>query len=356
MKNYQVLLSQETYHKSIEYLDRLKAGDSAGEYLKHKLKDKDIFQISIERFVELLIRTKRPQIFAESAIWGNGLDWNPTELSLLGDLSIVTPVTIYDNAKHRSPEIHANPFSATLIFTPGALLRNDHNLKPADWGEVTSDGEFDFDGYYRLYERRLLPGFTYIDRVAKSNNRMAFITIPGLGCGQFAGVFKGQLGEKLKNTLIKLIETHGGKFSHIKAIYYDPYSECENYRTEINGIEFLVRPLNSGNIRKSQLCKPESYAEVANEFDDCDLFSFVAWDHVSWPGNDFYGGARSTDDGVKAAATNSMAVMTGIEGAYDPRINHYSPPAEYSTWGEVVSINKIQLEVATNLLILPRSK
>jgi hypothetical protein len=353
MKNYQVLLSQETYHKSIDYLEKLKAGAVAGAYLQKRLQTLDITQASIEDFIELLLQTKQPCIFAETEIYGNGSDWNQAELSVLGDISIATPVTVYDNGRHVRPEVHTRPFSATLVFTPGALLRNGQNLPPADWEEVTSNGIFDFAAYYSLYERRLLPGLTYIDRVAKSNNREAFITIPGLGCGQFAGIFRGQLGEKLKTTLVQLIETHGSKFSQIKAIYYDPYSECENYRTEINGIDFLVRPLNSGNIRKSQLCKPESYAEVDDEFDDCDLFSFVAWDHVSWPGNDFYDDIRSTDDGVKAAATNSMAVMTGIEGAYDPRINHYSPPAEYTTWGDVVSRHKIQLEVANNLLILP---
>jgi hypothetical protein len=353
MPNYQILIHPETYQKSIEYLDRLKAGESAGEYLKHQLKDRDISQISIDRFIELLVRTKQPCIFAESEIYGNCTDWNHAELSLLGDINIATPVTVYDNGRHVQPEIHRVPFTATLIFTPGALLRNGHNLVPVDWERVTRDGEFDFDGYYRLYERRLLPGFTYIDRVAKASHKKAFITIPGLGCGQFAGKFKGQLGEQLKNTLIKLIETHGNKFPHIKAIYYDPYSECENHRTKIHQIDLLVRPLNSGNIRKSQLCKPEFYAEIANEFDDCELFSFVAWDHVSWPGNDFYEDIRTTDDGVKAAATNTMAVMTGIAGEYDPRINHYRPPARYSDWGEVVSKNKIQLAVEHNLLILP---
>jgi hypothetical protein len=355
MKNYQVLIHPETYQRSIDYLDRLKAGAIAGEYLKHKLKDKDIQQLSNEQFIELLVRTKRPKIFAESAILGNGLDWNQDELSLLGDISIAMPVTVSDNGRHRNPDVHPIPFAGTLIFTPGALLRNGYNLIPADWQEVTYSDEIDFDGYYRLYERRLLPAFAYLDRVAKDNNTMAFITIPGLGCGQFAGKFKGQLGEELKNALIRLLEIHGNNFSHIKAVYYDPYSECENQRMKIKGIDFLVRPLNRGNIRKSQLCKPESYAEIEHEFDNCELFSFVAWDHVSWPGNDFFGGVRSTDDGVKAAATNSMAVMTGIEGEYDPSINHYRPPAGYADWDEVVSKNKIQLEVEHNLIVLPRS-
>ncbi len=353
MPDYRVLIHRATYQRSIDYLDRLKAGAIAGEYLNNKLKDRDLEQLSIEQFIELLLQTKQPCIFAESVIYGDGRDWNQDELSLLGDISIATPVTVYDNGRHVQPEVHIRPFSATLIFTPGALLRNGHQLVPADWEEVTNDGLFDAAAYYRLYERRLLPGFAYINSIAQANNKKAFITIPGLGCGQFAGIFKGQLGERLKNTLIELLETHGKSFPQIAAVYYDPYSECANDRMKINGIDFLVRPLSQGNIRKSQLCKPEFYAEVENEFDNCELFSFVAWDRISWPGNDFYEDIRTTDDGVKAAATSSMAVMTGFEGKYDPRINHYSPPAGYTDWGEVVSKNKIQLEVANNLTILP---
>jgi hypothetical protein len=310
-------------------------------------------QLSIEQFIELLVRTKRPRIFAESDILGNGLDWNQTELSLLGDISIATPVTVYDNGRHRQPQVHPTPFTATLIFTPGALLRNDRNLVPADWAEVTNNGMLDSTAYYRLYERRLLPGLNYINKIAQANNKKAFITIPGIGCGQFSGIFYRQLGEQLKNTLIRLIDSYGDCLSNIKAIYYDPYSECENERINLKDIDFIVRPLTKDNSSKSQLCHPEYYAEVTDEFNECKLFSFVAWDHVSWPGNDFFAGARVTDDGVKAAATSSMAVMTGIEGTYDPRINQYSPPVGYSDWGEVVSKNKIQLEVKNNLTILP---
>jgi hypothetical protein len=353
MKDYRVLIHPVTYQRSIDYLDRLKAGDRAGKYLDLKLAERDLSQLAIAEFIELLIQTKKTCIFAESAIYGDGSDWNQTELSLLGDISIATPVTVYDNGRHVGPEVHIRPFAATLIFTPGALLRSGNAVVPADWAEVTMDGAFDAAGYYRLYERRLLPGFAYINAVAQANNKKAFITIPGLGCGQFAGIFKGQLGTHLKNALIELLETHGNSFPHIAAVYYDPYSECKNERTKIDAIDFLVRPLNSGNIRKSQLCRPEFYAETEHEFDNCDLFSFVAWDHVSWPGNDFFADARMTDDGVKAAATSSMAVMTGIEGKYDPRIYHYAPPAGYDDWDEVVSKNKIQLEVANNLIILP---
>ncbi|WP_310483446.1 hypothetical protein [Chamaesiphon sp. VAR_48_metabat_403] len=353
MSNYQVLVNPQTFINLNSYLEQLKAGYGAGTYLDNLLKHSDIDLLSTAKFIELLLRTKRPQIFAEFEVYGNGIDWNQTELSLLGDISIAVPVTVYDNGKHRQPDIHDEPFAATLVFTSGALLRNGNNITPVDWAEVTLDGALNSDGYYRLYERRLLPAFSYINESAKSRGKMALITIPGLGCGQFAGIFRGQLGTQLQQALIRFFQTHGRKFANIRAVYYDPYQECENDRTEIEGISLLVRPLTKGNSHKPQLCKPQAYAEAGDNFTDCELFSFVAWDHVSWPGNDFYGGARSTDDGVKAAATNTMMVMTGIEGIYHPHTFQYCPPATYSTWKDAISRHTLQLNVRDNLSILP---
>jgi hypothetical protein len=74
-----------------------------------------------------------------------------------------------------------------------------------------------------------------------------------------------------------------------------------------------------------------------DDFSACHLYSLVAWDHLSWPGNDFFIDARATDDGVKAAATNSMAVLTGVEGLYDSKQGKYRPPAPYRNWAAVVS-------------------
>lgn len=69
----------------------------------------------------------------------------------------------------------------------------------------------------------------------------------------------------------------------------------------------------------------------------------LAWDHVSWPGNDFFRGNRCSDDGVKAAATDSMAVVTGVQGRYDSQRAAYLPPPPYRHWGEVVAKNAPRL-------------
>ena len=94
--------------------------------------------------------------------------------------------------------------------------------------------------------------------------------------------------------------------------------------------------MSLGSSQKSQLSHPESFAEADDDFSNCSLYSVVAWDHVSWSGNDFYIGSRITDDGVKAAATNSMSALTQVEGVYDSYLNKYQPPKPFSTWKDVV--------------------
>ncbi len=115
---------------------------------------------------------------------------------------------------------------------------------PADINEVTTLGQLDYDRFFTLYERRLLPLFIYANEDSKLSGQQAFLTVPGLGCGMFAGAFKGQLGSLLCKVLIELLEKYGNIFSNIKAVYYDPYNECNNQRHLINDISLLVRPLN----------------------------------------------------------------------------------------------------------------
>jgi hypothetical protein len=340
-----LIIPGETRTCLVKYLASLRAGSaSAGKRLRDNLAGTELATLTDARFLDALLNTKPPQIFAESEVAGDGSDWNLTELGILGDISIAVPVTIFDNGHHTAPVPHAEPFTGTLVFTPGALLRNGKGRTPADWAEVTlADGQLNLEGYFALYERRLLPVFQHANASAATEGKQAMLTIPGLGCGQFAGPFSGQLGAELQSVLERFLTRHGASFPRIKAVYFDPFNECSNNRQEIHGISLLVRPLLLDNAGKSQLCPPSAYAEDGDDFSDCILFSIVAWDHVSWPGNDYFGGCRCTDDGVKAAATDSMAVLTGIKGHYDPQRGAYLPPVSYRTWDEVVRQNGLRL-------------
>jgi hypothetical protein len=118
---------------------------------------------------------------------------------------------------------------------------------------------------------------------------------------------------------------------------------------EVSGIQFMVRPSLNGNKNKPQLCSPRFYEESGDDFSNCLLFSIVDWDPVSWPGNDFYVGYRDTDDGIKAAATNSMAVITRTTGNYDPNSHQYLPPREFRNWEDVVVRKGIVLRTNDHL-------
>ena len=200
MNSYKILIHDKAYKKIESYFNDLKTEKPMiGAYLGQQLKNHDITSLQLAEFIQLIVRTKKTQIFAESAVHGDGTDWNLAELAILGDISIALPVKIYDNGKHFNPEVYASDFKGFLIYTPGALLRN------------------------------------------------------GRG----------------------------------------------------------------------------------------------------WPGNDFYIGSRATDDGVKAAATNSMAVLTGVEGKYNELTNTYDPPKKYIHWKDLVQKDKITLKIKNNILVYP---
>lgn len=354
MSTYKIILNRDSFIKAENYLKSLHANEiAAGKYLQSSLQNIDLNNLNTEDFLEILINTKQPQIFAESSVHGNGADWNHSELSILGDIAIANPVKIFDNGIHVKPHIYHNPYPGFLMFIPGALLENMKNQIPADWKEVVRNNNIDVKFLYKLYERRFLAPFAYINEMCKMLNKQALITIPGIGCGQFSGRFRGSMGSFLERVMHVFLKKHIGSLPNIKVVYYDPFDECDNKRIQIKHLTYLIRPLRKGNENKSQLCKVTDYQDDKDDFNSLILFSIVAWDHVSWPGNDFFIGSRATDDGVKAAATNSMEVMTGFTGYYHDKKNKYLPPRNYNNWKEVIEKNKIQIKVKSNLFIYP---
>jgi hypothetical protein len=333
---YRVILGTGLLANAAGYARALAEGTARpGAYLARLLPEAGA-ALDADRMIELLLRTKLPQIFAESAVAADGSDWNATELGLLGDVSIATEVDVFDDGRHQGPALHNPPFRGTLVFTCGALLAGGAGGGMPDLAEVAPRGVVDQAAYDALYARRLRPVFAFIQAQATSRGRRAVVTVPGLGCGQFAGRFRGTLGPALQTALERLLHDIAPEIERIATVVYDPYDECADHATTFAATRFRVRPLRRSANPHPQLCRPADYAEDGEDAGDCDLYSLVAWDQVSWPGNDFYAGARATDDGVKAAATSSMLAITGVEGRYDPRRAMYQPPEPYRNWGDCV--------------------
>lgn len=348
MQAYTIVLSQKSLSRVETYRQNVADGrEAAGALLRNQLRETGAAALNTEQFLECLLNTKQPQIFAERAIYGDGRDWSLIELQLLGDVSIGMGVTIFDDGRHQSPGINKSPFDGFLIYIPGALLRNDQGESPADWMEVHhKDGAFDLSAYIALYRRRLGPVLQWIESMASSRGRPALVTIPGMGCGQFAGPYMGIIAGKLELALVDILENVADSLPSINAIWYDPYNECEMASRTFGHLKMLTRPLLKDHYPRPQLTEPSLFG-----FEDCDLYSVVAWDHVSWPGNDYYAGSRATDDGVKAAATDTMRKMTGVAGRYDAAQAKYLPPAGYYNWRDVVYDREIKLKASGRVFV-----
>lgn len=342
-KTYRWILNNEYRERLRQWRSALYKGSiEPGRHMKAALKGRNPAGMTTPALFNALMQTRKPTIFAESAVIGDGRDWSFEELGLLGDVTCAVPVTVFDNGLHHFPRIHEAPFKATLLFVSGALMRNGKGNPPPDFKECVPNGVLDHDAYQNLMTRRLRPLLAYANEQAWKAGRKAIVTIPGIGCGQFAGGVTG-ISRELEKTLINLLCKEGKKWSHIGCVYYDSYGDLIKDDDEINGISFRVRPLLKVSNPRPQLCHPVQYEETAGEFQDHDLFSLVAWDPVSWPGNDFYVGNRTTDDGVKGAATNLMKQITHVQGTYNVDSFGYEP-SEGGTWETVIRKHKIVLE------------
>jgi len=360
--SYNIVLSEETLNRINEYkLFLSSSAMEAGKFLDDVLRAKKytpekIGAITTEEFIELLLATKRPQIFAENEIVGNGSDWNLTELGILGDINVTAPVTIFDDGvwgKGSVPKVHSPPLEGELLFTPGALLHaRKFRGEIPDLVEVTKieDGKrvINQETYNALVERRLLPLLAHANS-RSTPDKPALVVLPGIGCGAFAGRFKGSMGEHLNTALTALLKKHGSKFPNIAAVHFDPFNECHEKQETIHGIKYSVAP-SRGAI--PQLSNPGAFGVDPSK---CSFFKIVAWDHVSLPGNDFFINIRDTDDGAVGAATNIMQVITGVKGEYTPK--GYRPPLNaqsvpYESWEVVANEKQVHLETKGRVRVL----
>jgi hypothetical protein len=358
---YDIVMSERTLQNINIYKESLISGqEQPGKFLQEKLEEagKSVADLNEAEFIEVILSTKKPKFFAESAIQGGGRDWNNRELEILGDINVTVPVKVYDNGiwDPADPNFaaHANPLDGELLFTPGALLKSGAQFsgQTPDLAEVTKNGKIDQKAYNALVERRLLPLLVHANEKAGLEGKPALITLPGVGAGEFAGKFKGEMGQHLNIAIQAMLEKHSGNLGNIAAIHYDSFAECTNEQRNYGNIKYRVRPQLKGNQGKTQLSDPTAYQEPGDDFSKCKLYKVVAWDHVSLPGNDFFIGRRHTDDGVAAAATNSMEGITGVTGHYDKATGKYLPPKAYNTWEEVANKQGVHLKVQNNIKIV----
>lgn len=316
----EIVISDITLEKIKDYKQRLEKNGvgQAGKELQSKLSDQNIANIALETFTELLLSTKKPKCFAESEIEGG--NWTMAEVSILGDIgTFVHGVEIYDNGNWDAKDAkkYAPPRTGNFLFTAGALLKGPTiDMEGSDFKRVMSNDKIDDEKYYKFCEERLLPLLLQANQDAYSKNKNAFVAIPGIGCGEFAGTHASEVQQKLPGVLQKVLQNHKDSLTYIQAIRFDlgPSGEHskENSEYDVGDIKFIFK--SQGAAGQPQLTMPE---EFKPEYRNCEFYKVVAGDPVSYPGNDSYVDSRYTDEGVMGHATNLMKVVTGKEGKYE---------------------------------------
>ena len=356
---YRVIISDKGLENISTYKTKLESNISlAGNRLRESLgimnvdNGQQVKQMSVNNFVDALLGSKLPKVFAEEEIYSPTFRWSSEDARVLGDINIVMPVKIFDDGKWASPKIHDNCFDGYLMFTPGALLVQHCDV---DYEEVTSNGSLNENAYFELYERRLLPLFRFANDESKAKNINAVVTIPGIGCGQFAGTYNGSkesLIDDFDQVLKRLLEKYADQLPNISLVYFGQFSIldfCE--KNDIGHIKYR-RVSSASNNYKNLLDEPTSYSIDGENYTNHLLFAFVAWDHVSYPGNDFFAMERATDDGVKAAATSSMTSLLGVDGTYDKSDYKYKPAGSYNQFNWLEIALKQELNSQDRLFIL----
>ena len=383
-RNYIVTIDHNTLTKVRAYLAKIKTlgvGGLSGvvgyrleEVLGHYLydekddavqkKQQKLANLTLEQFLEILLNTKKPKAFAEDELDVNNNEWNAEEIDILEYVGFAVPVDIYDEGQHGDhPTIHTEPFKGNLLYIPGpVLVSNNRGLRSYD--EIVKDGRLDQEAANKMFEERLLPLFIHANNQAASKGKRAVITIPGISCGFFGGEFgndgDGSMAVVLRNAIGEILKTHKDKLKNIGLVYFDPFKLgiCGDSDENIDGIKFRTRPALGGANRPAQLCHPSKYQKEGEDFRDCELFSFVAADSISWPGNDMMVDSKATDEGVKTGATNALAVVTGVGGRYERHPN-FGPSRyksdSYGSYGQMIAHQRIKLEAVGKVRVLQQN-
>lgn len=342
--NITPVLSQETYDFIEDYLNMLKKSDinalriqrKMGSRLYEVLKDSNINELSVTEFVDALLKTTRPLLFAEKLehAKGDGSDWTQQEISLLGRIGrVVRDVTVYSSRSYnpRADDIFVIQPTSTLLFVNGALLVGCK----ADFDRVVTNEHVDKIKFEKFLEENLLPSLLFANADAGKDG--AVVTLPVMGGGEFAGGKNAALSREInacyQEVVSRLLEKHKKDLVNVKAVVITGINDSK--KIPKNGGPVVYTTTDSIGLAPGTKYK---------ELEKLKVYTGIAGDHLSFPGNDGYVGSPSTHEGGCCTRTNVYTKITGEDGVYDNKIMVYKPGSEkYKKWINVCDDNKITL-------------
>ncbi len=309
---YEILCSEKTLNLAENYLQKLRGNNgetNAGNFLKKLLSEG--VPASAKDLIVMLARTKLSLIFAESdkrAI----TEWTPEEVAILDGVILAgtEPNKVSGDGargfarKWITSENTCYVSETTPVFISGALGKGPL-FYTQDYKVALGLGEL--GDISKNLRPKLEVSLLHINRTAPSDG--AFVMLPGIGCGEFAGEFINQMPGVFAKTLNEILLDRPERFSNIKAVCYDTYTseEHENAEKEISGANARSDKLHVVNGEKMSVLhmKPSELGRINSidtlkKLDGCKMYRGVAADLLSLPGNDVHQGgygANGTDEG-----------------------------------------------------------
>jgi hypothetical protein len=324
-------------------------------------------------FLQVLMNTRHPTIYAERYPPGSGRFWNEEEYHILGKIcSSTDDVEVYDNGCWGdNPNVgdgryKDNPHQISLFCIPGAILKNNF----PDHAVVVEGDQIVEQQYKTLYKEKLLVVFQQANDYAKKEGKKVFITTPTIGDGYFAGIFRGKTAEYFHNTIQELLSEHP-EWNNIGCVWIDAFDSKLSSDTPIGSTKLRIRntgphasngshTLLSGLYQDlGQLSQAEEYAESveeAEEFKQYTRAKIFAWDHFSFEGNDWLSNSRVSDE-ANMASCNALSILFGKEGEYrkyqkDPTVKYGYFPTGYKSWSEYAFDNDLKQSISDRLYVL----
>lgn len=291
----------------------------------------------VDRMAKYLYLSKVPMVFAEKLkvedhlIYKQNSSWSHEVASLLEGISPVIDCQqyhngVFDYAGNAYAINFDEPKPVKLLYVAGVCFKGEYGESSEAYKKIVVDGNFQHRAYINEVKRRLLPLIQYIDLTHQGDKKI-LLKVPGISCGVFAGDFKnGQVQKGLFMAIKEILSEN--VFQNIGACVLDVYkkntllnNEEGKHSEQINGIDFIAyesQVYNQGKIPQQQIHIGSDASVYDEKFSDYESCCFVAGDHFSLPGNDYYRGSPTTNDGNWANATDLVAQVIGVEQIFVP--------------------------------------
>lgn len=288
-----------------------------------------------DELLDLIVKTKGLQSiekkYAETQSNYDGGNFNQQEFEILSRINtFIEGNEAYDNGAKEPGAPYDKPMPIDLFITNGMVLKGVANT--VDFQEISKCKAEKEKTYFiknNLVER-LLPGFLYANNKAIKSGQKTVITIPGIGCGEFAGEYKKFAYKALQAAIAEILEKNPNLENGIESVIFDTWVKTPKItkHQNINDVNFFTLASQDSKTKNYGINSPTEklYELIKESFEDaievpknCSRTGFVAGDQYQTPlCADFkLQNARAvTNEGWVGSSNNGAILALGINPEY----------------------------------------